>query len=93
MSLSRAVAADALGTAARLLLDDDAQLRFTAAECVEVKREHMARSIQAWWRYLTARRARYSPPLPRGGRLVPLHLLPVTGLPGRRSLLRSLLAR
>ena len=56
----------ALGTAARLLLDDDAQLRFTAAECVEVKREHMARSIQAWWRYLTARRARDGPPLPEG---------------------------
>jgi hypothetical protein len=47
----------ALGKAARLLLDDDVQLEFTAAECVEVKQKHMACSIQAWWRYHTARRA------------------------------------
>ena len=57
----------ALSTDDRVLLEDDAQLRFSAAECVEVKREHMARSIQVWWRYLTACWVRYgarSPPRP-----------------------------
>ena len=34
------------------------QLKFTATECIEVKRAHVARPIQVWWQYLTARRAR-----------------------------------
>ena len=50
----------------RSLLQDDKQLVFSIAECVEVKREHSARSIQVWWRWLTARRARDGPPLPEG---------------------------
>ena len=50
----------------RVRLDNDVQLQFTAAECLYVKREHVARTIQVWWRYLTARRARNSPPLPEG---------------------------
>ena len=51
----------ALDVADRLLLEDEAQLAFTAAECVEVKREHSARSIQVWWRWLTAPRTRTPP--------------------------------
>ena len=50
----------------RVRLDNDVQLQFTAAECLYVKREHVARTIQVWWRYLTARRARNSPPPPEG---------------------------
>jgi hypothetical protein len=43
------------------------QLEFSADECVQVKREHSARSIQVWWRWLTARRSRtVDPPLPEG---------------------------
>ena len=49
----------ALNKEDRELLDNDEQLRFTATECVEVKREHVARTIQVWWRY---RRARSSTP-------------------------------
>ena len=55
----------ALDTDDRRLLDDDGQLKFTAAECIGVKREHVARTIQVWWRYLTAHRAQArSPPRP-----------------------------
>ena len=42
------------------------QLQFTAEECIDVKREHAASTIQVWRRYLAARRARSSPPLPEG---------------------------
>ena len=56
----------ALDAADRGALNDDVQLQFTAEECIDVKREHAASTIQVWWRYLTARRARYSPPLPEG---------------------------
>ena len=49
----------------RVRLDDDEQLEFTATECVDVKREHVARTIQVRWRYQTARRAQArSPPRP-----------------------------
>ena len=56
----------ALDVVDRGLLEDDVQLKFTAAECIEVKREHVARTIQVWWRYLAARWARDEPPLPEG---------------------------
>jgi hypothetical protein len=36
----------------RELLDDDVQLMFVVKDCVEVKREHSARTIQVWWRRL-----------------------------------------
>ena len=49
----------ALNKEDRGLLENDEQLRFTATECVEVKRAHVARTIQVWWRY---RRARTSTP-------------------------------
>lgn len=58
----------ALDVEDRGLLEDDEQLRFTAAECISVKREHVARTIQVWWRYLRARRSRddRDDPLPEG---------------------------
>ena len=58
----------ALDAADRGLLDDDVQLGFTANECIDVKREHVARTIQVWWRYLRARRSRddRDDPLPEG---------------------------
>ena len=55
-----------LSAADRSILQDDKQLEFSADECVQVKQEHSARSIQVWWRWLTARRARNDPPLPEG---------------------------
>jgi hypothetical protein len=48
----------ALNKEDRGLLDNYEQLKFTATECIEVKRAHVARPIQVWWQYLTARRAR-----------------------------------
>jgi hypothetical protein len=56
----------ALDMVDRGLLDDDVQLKFTAHECVEVKREHSARTIQTWWRRLRSRWSRDGPPLPEG---------------------------
>jgi len=51
----------------RSLLQDDKQLEFSIAECIDVKREHSARSIQVWWRWLTTRRSRDNPPPPPEG--------------------------
>ena len=48
----------ALNKEDRGLLDNYEQLKFTATKCIEVKRAHVARPIQVWWQYLTARRAR-----------------------------------
>jgi len=55
-----------LSAADRSILQDDQQLEFSADECVQVKQEHSARSIQVWWRWLAARGARNDPPLPEG---------------------------
>ena len=55
-----------LSAADRSLLRDDTQLEFSADECVQVKQEHSARSIQVWWRWLTTRRSKTDPPLPEG---------------------------
>ena len=55
----------ALGPTDRALLEDEAQLEFTAAECIDVKREYGARTIQAWWRRRATCRIS-PPPLPEG---------------------------
>ena len=52
----------------RELLDDDVQLMFGVEDCIEVKREHSARTIQVRWRRLQVRRSGACPsPAEQGG--------------------------